>query len=599
MLAQIIVAHPRQAGIFRGHLGAWVYADDKQDEFDRVELVLGKETALVHPSKFQAEAARLLPRFIPWADEQIPLDDAYEWLLTPCHRNPYAGNLFLHLVWLQLVAKHAEDGPIVVFTEASGLAMTLRQLCRDKGWKFTWHGRPRFFLRYWQSILRACSKLSYDVLRAATGYVAARIFLGAKQIGRLRDIELLIDAYVYPDSWTQDGSFSDRHLPGLLEWCREKGVRAAIYPFPVHFSLYQLPGLFKRMQADKVPMLPFESLIRLIDIPRAAALCLGYARRRTVCSRFDGIDATLLVAGDRFKASTAGLLPLLLLMAPGRMGGNGIRPRCLFDWFENQPIDRANALGFSRIGCRVVALRPYVLYPMFASLYTSERQAQAGACPSQARVCGQAMESQLRRYDGKTHYRSAPALRYGHLFSPRRSQVEGSALLVLLTHSREESLGILACLLPVLRAKPDLFSKVIVKPHGDFAGECLHRELAERWPWTAAAVWLRWELRPVDQLVQEARLTVSAGTSAALEAVCRGVPVILIGRRAGLEMNPLAEVDRRFWTTVYDAGELEQVILDWTPVHPLALAERIALGKAIRADYFEPVNEHTMQAYSP
>jgi hypothetical protein len=150
-----------------------------------------------------------------------------------------------------------------------------------------------------------------------------------------------------------------------------------------------------------------------------------------------------------------------------------------------------------------------------------------------------------------------------------------------------------------LRARPDLFSKVIVKPHGDFAGERLHRELAERWPWAVAVSWLSWESRPVDDLAQEARLMVSAGTSAGLEAVCRGVPVILIGRRAGLEMNPLAEVDRRFWTIVYDAGELERVILDWTPAHPVAQAERIALGKAIRADYFEPVNEHTMQAYSP
>jgi hypothetical protein len=353
------------------------------------------------------------------------------------------------------------------------------------------------------------------------------------------------------------------------------------------------------MQASAVPMLPFESLIHLTDIPKSAVLCLRYACHSERECRFEDFDVAPLVAGERFKAAAAGLLPLLLLTAPSRLGTYGVRPRWLFDWFENQPIDRANALGFGRAGCHVVALRLYALYPMFASLYTSERQARSGTCPPLAWVAGTAMESQLGRYDRQTRYRWVPALRYGQ---PQRStcpQAEGTALLLLLTHSREESLAILACVLPVLRAAPDMFPGVIIKPHGDFGGERLRRELVDRWPWAESVPWLQWESQPVDNLVRMARMMVSAGTSAALEAVCRGVPVILIGRRAGLDMNPLADVDRRLWTTAYDPSDAARAIADWSPAHPLPLAERVAIGEAIRAEYFEPVSEDGMAAFDP
>lgn len=595
---RVIVAHPRLAGRFRGRVSAWIYADDMQQEFEAIELAMGKESALVTPAHLQAEAVRLLPAFIRWADEQIPLGDAAEWLLTPCHRNPFSSNLFLHLVCLNLVVRHGGDGPLLVFSETTGLAKALRQLCRGLGWSFSWHGQSRFLLHRWKTNIRASAKLGYDVVRSLAGILAARYFLGAKQVGRLTDVELLIDTYLDPDSLAKDGSYHDKQLPGLLDWYRAQGVRAAIYPFPVHFSLRQLPELFRRMQVSRVPVLPFELLTHLTDIPKAAAVCLEHALRDMNCSHFENLDVSLLVKGERFKACTAGLLPILLLGAPRRLAENGIRPKALLDWFENQPIDRANAIGFDRAGCRVVALRLYALSPMFASLFTSERQVQAGACPSLALVGGAAMEKQLARYDHRTRYRRVPALRYGHVHNDREHDEEGNALLLLLTHSREESLAILASVLPALRDVPERFPKVLIKPHGDFGGDRLRREVANRWPWAVSMSRIEWTSRRVEDLVCEARIMISAGSSAALEAICRGVPVIVIGRQAGLNMNPLLEVDSRLWTMAYDANDVGRAIDAWSPGHPLSLAERVAIGAAIRAEYFEVVNEQAMKAFS-
>lgn len=595
---RIRVAPPQLAGCIQPHDGTWIYVDERQDEYDEIARTFGGTTVLVAPARFQAEAVRLLPLFIPWADSQIAAEDELAWLLTPFHRNPFASNLFLHLVWLHLVAGLEGDGELVVFTRSAGFSATLRGICRERGWSFASCSRTLFFRQRARTVVRACAKLAYDALRALTGILAARWFLGPKHLDALRDVEVLVDAYLHPDSLKPDGSFCDRQLPGLVEWCRANGCRVAVYPFPVRIPLKGLPGLFRSMKGAKVPMLPFELLLRIRDVVCAAALCLRHACRRDGRFRFDGIEVSPLVTADRFEAASVGMLPALLRVAPRRLATAGIRPRRLLDWFENQPIDRANALGFGRIDCQVVALRPYALYPMYASLYTSEIQARSGACPPQTCVGGAAMERLLRRYDGRTEYLRMPALRYGHLYRAAAAHANEETLLLLLSHSREESLGILGCALPILGSMPDLFQRVVVKPHGDFAGDRLQREVAARWPWALSVPWLQWSSSPVDELVGEARLMLSAGTSAALEAVCRGVPVILIGRRAGLEMNPLAEVDGRLWTTVYDPDELRQAILAWTPTHPLPRAARLALGEAIRADYFEPADEGAMVAFA-
>ncbi len=94
-------------------------------------------------------------------------------------------------------------------------------------------------------------------------------------------------------------------------------------------------------------------------------------------------------------------------------------------------------------------------------------------------------------------------------------------------------------------------------------------------------------------------MVVTAGTSAAVEAACMGIPVIVVGRPAGLDMNPLGAVDERLWHLVYDGEELSAAVGRWTPAHPLLLAERIKLGGAIRDATFEPVTDEGMRAFLP
>lgn len=107
-----------------------------------------------------------------------------------------------------------------------------------------------------------------------------------------------------------------------------------------------------------------------------------------------------------------------------------------------------------------------------------------------------------------------------------------------------------------------------------------------------------WERGNAAALLSQARLIVTAGSSVALEAVCRGIPVIIIGRMAGLLMNPLDDVDERLWRLAYNAEQFSRVMQEWFATL-LPFSKRQLLGKEICNTHFQPVTPETMLAFLP
>jgi hypothetical protein len=140
-----------------------------------------------------------------------------------------------------------------------------------------------------------------------------------------------------------------------------------------------------------------------------------------------------------------------------------------------------------------------------------------------------------------------------------------------------------------------LFSEIRVKPHPDVGIGKMLSIAGSKWE---EANRLVWDNQPLAQLLRRSTLVVSAGTSSAVEAICFGLPVIVIGRSAGLNMNPLETFDRRLWRVVYDDQGLLEAVAEWTP-HPVPFAKRTELGRAIRDFHFQRVSPATMMSFSP
>jgi hypothetical protein len=140
------------------------------------------------------------------------------------------------------------------------------------------------------------------------------------------------------------------------------------------------------------------------------------------------------------------------------------------------------------------------------------------------------------------------------------------------------------------------FRSVAVKMHQS-VDDRLRREIETRWPAVRSAH-VNWDERSAVEILNGARLAITGGSSVALEAVCRGVPVIVSGRSAGISFNILENVDRQLWRLAYSAREFEDLVRRWLP-HIPERSRRQKAGLRIRDEYFEPTTPLTMQSFDP
>jgi len=602
----LVVIHPRCLDQYRGNRGEWVYADEKLEALRRVEQALGlRLKRLLSPAEFQAAAANLRKCFVEWIDANLRDADQIEWLLTPLYKNPFSNNLFLHCVWLAIIVKRLKQNAsdLVVVTASPALARALRQNALRLGIPDRCIGRVFFVSNVWIANARGFLGLGYRVLQLGYRALVVRLILGKSYVTALPNTEMLIDTFIHDGDLSEDGTFNDRYFPGVIQCYVGQGLKSAYYPIFHHVPLRSLPEIYWRMLKSKALFVPFERFIRLFDLLAAAVVCFrrGLRGTRLPYPLFDGSDAAPLTAVVAFQAAVAGFLPLVLVRAPARLAAAGIRPTWLLEWFENQPIDKANIIGFQKAcaQCTVIAARQYIASPNFLSLYTTSGEVDAGVAPLENWVMGQALVGKASVYDRRGQYRAVPALRYAHLHRQVIPAGRQTWLLVLLTHSIEESLAILDCIASELLKIARLFERIAIKPHPDNNSNDFRSIAETRWPGLLGRPDICWTEESLFALFAQVRLVVTGGSSSALEAICQGIPVIVVGRNAGLNINPLEGVAPQMWVLVYEPKQLSSIIEQWSPAHPLSPETRKSLGQEVRDAFFEPITDVTLKAFLP
>ncbi len=600
----VTVAHPALAGRLAVSHRYWVYADDDQERHHDIAASIGnRASALVTPHAFQSRVAATRGGFVAWTDRCMQGLGPDAWLTSPLYKNPLDNPLFLHYCWLTEIRERLAAGndDILVLTVSSGFAAAVNSLCRSLGIDSRTAGSLHLRIERGVRILRGILALVSQTCGLLWRVLLARWILGAPHRRKAQDTEIIVDVYLPEHALAADGHYTDRYLPGLVEYYSSAAVKSAVYPLLYKIPAMRVATVFRRMKASPIVFIPFELFANWSDVVEAARQSLEAAASRVQVAASGDLPFDLRPVVEWHQPVTAmrALVALVLLRAPARLAAAGIRPQWIIEWYENQPTDKASHIGFSAHlpDSRVIAVRQYPFVPDWLSLYTTTAEARAGAAPLENWVCGKVAANSMAAYDSVGAYRVVPALRYAHLY--RESQpAPGTQLLLLLPYSPADARTMLRYVMPSLSSYSAMFERVVIKPHPAISRDTVYAYAARQWPDLNQAP-LVWSDAPVAELLTNARIVVTTQSSAALEAVCCGKPVIIVGRTAGLAINVLEDVDCRLWRVVYDARELHEGVKDWTPEHPLPLAERLALGQALREQHFEPVNEVTMRAFLP
>lgn len=601
---RLTVCHPGSVRRFTGYRGHWLYMDSSQDEFEALQTRLGIDAIhLMGPHELQEQIATSRAEFTAWIDRNLTGSEAIPLLLTPLTRNPFHA-LFYRAVMLRVAAKTlAGDDDLLVVTGSSGLMRTLRQYAEGHNLMWVCFGATRFRLTAFRAASRSLLKFFRDIVHAVARATVVRLILGDAQLKRAQDADVLVDTYLLPGDVLADGTVKHRYYPGLVDWYRARGHTPAYYPVPINIPLRSLPGLYRGYRSSSYVFLPLELLCGLSDIVVAAFACAAHAISPPNMrdQYLWGMQIGTLAASGSFSMALDGLFPVLYLRAPQHMARHGIRPRWLLDWFENQPFDQATKIGFRRYqpSCRVIALRLYAQYSSnLLSYQVTNREVDEGVVPAEHWICGEAWLPSARRFDTRSAYRLVPGLRYAYLKNIVPTETDGGDLLVLLTHSVPESTRILAAVGAVLPGLRRWFPSILIKPHPALNVRRVEKWLSGRFPGLMDRSYVHWSGDDMTEVLPRARIAISAGSGSALEAVSQGIPVVIIGADVGIDMCPLEFVDARMWRVVFGGLELECVMAEWSPQHPLSREDRLAIGRITTIRCFEPLSDDGMERFS-
>lgn len=605
----IVVFHSRHLPATTSCLAGWIYADENSELFQEIAAAFSPLAPLISPRQFQIEAAARRQQFVSWVDANMSARPVEDWLANPIHRCTFpspAPPIFIHTVWLALIDQFCQKGnfdTLAIFTEHIGLAAAIERHAQSCGIPCRIADRIQFRVGAASVCLRSIASLSKSVVEIVARVALSRLLLGDTQIKRLQNTEILIDTYLHKGDLAKTGEFSDRYFPGLVQWYLSVGRAAASFSFLFRIRLSDLPATYRSMRKSDVPMAPFELFITFADTIKAFIRCCSkaYSFRSAQLTPLENIDMRPLLPIPRFAAALSSFVPLLLLRTPARMSKKGICPSWFLDWHENQTIDKATSYGFGQLTppSRVIGMRQYVPVSNYLSEYSTPVEVGLGLVPREQWVCGTALPQLLDSFLPGVRYRVVPALRFAHVHSLQDHEGFGTSLLVLLTHSVYESVQILSLVFESL-VLPTMFDKIIIKaqPNVPKTEVAIRRIVARRWPTALQQDWVIWSAAPTSELLMQSKLAVSSGTSAVLEAVCRGVPVVLAGNVAGLDSVPLEGVDKRVWRLAYDNKEYMQAVSELTDAERLSHEVKLEIARTTRSEYFQAITTDTMNDFA-
>ncbi len=353
-------------------------------------------------------------------------------------------------------------------------------------------------------------------------------------------IRTWVDGASLPDA--SGRGFHDRYFPGVAEWLTEHGLRAITVP-----ALQDPPGGERAAWAAlRATGREFLSAGRRYRASDYAFALREHARAATMrLGRVDvgGLDVTGLFAAERVRAAfdSDTMLAALWERLPLRLAAEGIRPLAVFDMFENLAYEKPFTRGMRRHlpGVPVVGYQHSTLSPNLLANFVPASEAPFAPLPD-AVVCDGRLSKGLLAAEGLPErlLHEGPALRFGHLFrggpASREPEPERDEVLVPLPLVRDAAAELL---LKVVRAlEGDPARPVKVKPHPMGPVEpILVAAGVDALPGHFEVVG-----GGMGEWIDRAGVVVSLGSSALYESLAAGVEVIVVGRDAALDLNPLA-----------------------------------------------------------
>ncbi len=560
-----------------------------------MKLDLGGGSALEVPQLRELErTAAALRR--PYTDLVSRLGDAHAgdpgWWVTPvASRNVFASALFLRCCRLHLAVRLAADPAVrEIVVESPGVAAALRNALAAT--------RPEIRVRVHGGVLRyrACQILGTAWRLAAALYNCASPYLCWRLSGRAVPVPstipiAILDTFLYRDSF--DGVFRDRHYPGLVEHLLDS-ERRDIYFLASYYRVRNHFRLFRALRASGTQFLVKEQFLSAADYLHVLAHAFRLSSYRQHPCTLEGVNiAPLLDEALREAVAGSGSMEgLLRFRLARRLHESGIRVRSVLEWFENQEIDHGSVAGFRRYhpGARITGYQGFVVSPLHLGIFPTTTEQRQGFLPHRVAVTGPGLIERAKEFCPQLEVFAAPAFRYAALHReapPQRHGAVPTVLIALPLMEREarDLMQTVAAVADELGATAGNRLRMLLRAHPSTAPRRL-AALAS----LARQSALEWSTGGFDELLDQADVLVSIASTACVQAVARGIPVVVVGDSRGLTFNPIPDgTPVLLWSLCHGASEVAGAIRNFVGRDAAAVARGRELGREVLTQCFAPV----------
>lgn len=500
--------------------------------------------------------------FNDWLERlaQKNLLHGHDLLLTVFSRNPYACRSFDFYARLMYCDNMFQAGiePAEILVDHDHLAIALRSLVNK--YQLGTVVRSSIASRYkWHA--KIVAQLLFTPF-----WLAWVWFLGASLISRRLPPQciVLLDEFLDEGNIVKGGRIHDRYFEGFESEINAE-LRPRIWRAPVLLTGTSLLELFKaltRLARSTEQVLVQEAWLRFEDYFWALRESYSAPRRIKKIDKEFGIDISPIVTSIVTEQILApSLIACFTRIAfVRRLKEANIQLSGVVSWNEGQPIQKALyhalALYYPTVSTR--GYQGFVVPPDYFCATPTDFEIRHGLTAKELFVCSNISVDRLLRARVGLPVNAAPAFRFRGLFELKKTE-PSTKIVFLLPISVPESITILRAYNALFESSCDTVrTTMFVKFHPE-----LKRGELERYDPAVRCFELNETQRNTGELLQEAKVLISAVSSACVEAIALGIPLIILRSSSGRPNNPVdTEEYRGGFHTLENACDLTESLVE-------------------------------------
>jgi len=348
---------------------------------------------------------------------------------------------------------------------------------------------------------------------------------------------ILVDTFVFPNSFSNNGKFNDRYFNGFDKFLSFDEAERVAYA-PTIFGLRGFSDVRKIVLGAEKSNENFifqEEYLNTYDYLNSLLITIKNYRKLKLVPRFIGIN----IKGIFLSESKRDIFNPSLMTSLSRfffskyLSSSSLKINHVVDWNENQSLDKAFILGVKKF----IKVKVYGYQGFISSLSEMHKfpeifEYEKGVLPDKLFTISRFSLEQIKVFCPALEVFKAHALRFSNLQN-LKIRKQRSKILVALPMDLFEARKIVQICIELFEL-PKFRNKIIVKNHP--ANQL--SEILIKIPELKEYPFLLME-NPIVDLYSDVKVLITSASSVAVEALFLNIPVAIYGSRTNATMNPI------------------------------------------------------------